>query len=670
VDRAKCPERGPRARTAGGQAVRVDDADARRGLRLRWYAEEVGALCRRVLVLFALLAAVLLAVNVFCVGASPLHAATGESMPEALASTALGLGIVLAWPLLLLALAWLLRWPELLRTAGLAALAATTGRGLAVWAGHLLAARAAGVPPAERGLWVLADPVDWAFVIAGVLLCARAWRLAGEARQILPPEAQAASTARKAWARGLFVATNLYAVALLGFAGTASFEGSSHLLQPGVDPRREHQALRALNEGADQANRGQLALAEASFLRSLKLWEELTTGRPAPAAYRANLATTLNDLGWVCHKQGRTKEAEAYYARAVAEADRLAGAPDVEDGFRRTMDGARQALAGLRDEKTEKTLQEKDQTAWRKYEEAQVKAEREPAEAEGLYQEAVALWEEVLPQATSPDYRKAALARLATAHLVLGELRQQLDRRPQAEAAFKKAAEYGEKAVALDPERPLPRHNLEVARQALEGLAEEAFQAEVARLCEAERFADAFDLCLRGIAELEAPPRPGQDPGAARRRLAARLKHFAWLAAHCPDDRVRDTRAAVKHARRAAELQPDVADYWYTLATAQYRNGDWRESLESLGKVRSQQGEWAAEDWFLAAMARHQLRQKDEARAALRKGVEWMEEQQRKAEGNTLLRIRYEMRRPGLEGMRREAEGLIRGNDPADRGVG
>jgi hypothetical protein len=52
------------------------------------------------------------------------------------------------------------------------------------------------------------------------------------------------------------------------------------------------------------------------------------------------------------------------------------------------------------------------------------------------------------------------------------------------------------------------------------------------------------------------------------------------------------------------------------------------------------------------------------------KTVEWIEDQQRKAEENAVLRVQYEMMRPALESLRREAENLIEGKDPATRGVG
>jgi tetratricopeptide (TPR) repeat protein len=667
LHRQKCPEMGWGARHVSGLAVRVEDADAQKRLRLRWYGEEVGSLIKRLLLLLLLQGVLLLLVTTFCAGMSQLHEATGETPAQALTSAWQGLAVVYAWPLVLLALLWVLRWPQLLRSAGLAALAATTGRGLTVWLTHLLAVQTTGATLAESQIWMLLDPVDWAFVIIGVRLCARAWHLEGEARQILPQEMQAVPTVRKAWSRGLLAVTGVYALVLLGFVGTYRYQASAHSLQPGIDPRREHEALLALNEGAAQANKGELGSAEKSFQRALGLWEGLTARRPAPSLYRRNLAQTLYNLGWVRERQGRFDEAESYYARAVAVADELAGDPQVDDEFKQSMADARQALAARHGGKSSKLLEEKDQAAARKYEEAQVKEQKGEVEAERLYREAITLWEEVLPQAKNEDYRKGAVARLALAYLHVGELQQQQGKHPDAEAALKKAIDYGEKALALDPERPLPKHNLEVARQRLEGLRDQALQEEVTKLCQAERFADAGDLWLRSIEEQEERVRSGKDRDAAVRHLAYRLERFAWFLAHCPDRRVRDTKAAVKHARRATELQTDVGDYWYTLAMVQYRNGDWRDSLAALEKVKAKEGELVASGWFLSAMDLHQLKRREEARAALRKGVEWIDERRRQAENNALLRFQYEMMRPAIEALRREAENLIEGKNPANR---
>lgn len=175
---------------------------------------------------------------------------------------------------------------------------------------------------------------------------------------------------------------------------------------------------------------------------------------------------------------------------------------------------------------------------------------------------------------------------------------------------------------------------------------------------------------MRGIEEQEERVRQGKDRDAAVRRLACRLDRFAWFLAHCPDERVRDTKEAVKHARRATTLQPDVGDYWYTRATVEYRNGDWQGSLASLAKVKDREDGLDASGWFLSAMNLHQLKRREEARAAFRKGVEWIDEKKRQAENNAQLRLQFELMRPAIEALQREAENLLKGKDPANQAVG
>jgi tetratricopeptide (TPR) repeat protein len=669
VGRRKWASGGQNHYHVSGIAIRVEDAAERLRLRQCWFADEVRGLVKRMLLLLVCQVALLMLVGVFCAGATRFHEATGETPLQALQSSALAFGLFFGWPLVLLLLLRVLRRPELLPAVGLAFLTVTTGRGLTVIAAHVLAVRAA--PAADRWMiWVVFDPVDWAFIIFGLVLSVRAWRLAGDAADILPRDGPAVPAASRAWSRGLVALSGVLALALLGFAGVSRYQASAYLAQPGIDPRREHEAALALNQGVAFEAKGDLAAAERSFQSSLRLWEELNKGPSVPPVYRRNLAQTLYNLALLRHRQGRLDEAEPYYARAVEVGERLAGDPQVDDDFKQTLADARRVLAELREDRLGKALDEKDQRVVRKYEEAAVQARKGAAGAGALYEEAIALWEEILPQATAAEYRRFAPARLETAYLALGEWRLQQGQRREGEAALRKAIDYGEKAVELDPDRPLPRHNLEVAREMLDGRAEQELREEIDRLCTAERFGEVSDLFEERVAESEKRLGAGQDREAATRHLADRLDRFAWFLGHCPDGRVRDTKAAVKRARRATELQPGVADYWYTLAMVQYRDGAWRESLASLEEVKARSGEFGAREWLLTAMNRHRLKQRQEALGALRKAVKWIGERKRQGEDNPGLRLEYELMRPAIESLRREAENLLQGNDPADRGIG
>jgi hypothetical protein len=670
VQRRRCPESGWGVRQAGGVAIRVTDAAAGQRLRHCWHAEEVSALLKRMLLVLTIQALVLFLVSLFCTSALSINRAIGKSPQNALLRVGTGLALLYAWPLVVMALARVLRWPSLLRTAGLGFLAVTTGRGLAVALAHVLAVRAAAAPLASSYLWLLADPVDWAITIAGVVLCVRAWRLAGETRRMLPTE-EAVPPARTAWARALVGLTAAYALGLPLFAGYFRYQMSATLLQPKVGSREEEEAVLEFNQGVARLQEGNLADAEPCFRTSLDIWQKLGAEGDLASAYdRANLTRTLYNLGWLCHKQGHLDEAEGYYARAAAVGERAAFQLPDDSELRRCLSDTREVLAEVRRARLARLLDQKDQDALRKYEEGQVQGAKGAAGAEGLYREAIVLWEEILPQATDPDPRRVVLTRLEAAYLVLAEHLQQHGKPADEEAALLKGIDYGEQAVTLAPDRPLARHNLDVARQMLERRREQAHLDEINKLWAAERYADAFDLCARGVADQEERVRTDRDREAAVRRLAYRLDRFAWLLAHCPDGRVRDPKAAVKYARRATELQGAVGDYWYTLALVQYRNRDWGDSLRSLEQLKTREGAYEANGLLLLAMNRHQLNQPAEARAALRQAVTLIEDQKRKAEGDALLRFQWEMARPGIEALRREAEALIEGKDPAAVGVG
>ncbi len=106
--------------------------------------------------------------------------------------------------------------------------------------------------------------------------------------------------------------------------------------------------------------------------------------------------------------------------------------------------------------------------AWRKYEEFQVRVDKDPVSAETLLREANDAWEEVLKHADAPDYIKGMHANLSGTHLTAATLLLDLGRQRDAQTAVEKSIDHGEKALKLDPDRPLVKKNLEDARNMLE----------------------------------------------------------------------------------------------------------------------------------------------------------------------------------------------------------
>ncbi len=270
-----------------------------------------------------------------------------------------------------------------------------------------------------------------------------------------------------------------------------------------------------------------------------------------------------------------------------------------------------------------------------------------------------------MPQARSAEYRKDASARLAEAYLQLARMQSSHGKPSELAATLKNSIEHGEKAVELNPNRPLPKHNLEVARRTLARATERAFEEEIETLTRAGKYPEIIDAYTRSIKEQEAALERGKDPDLPRSILASRLDRFAWLLAHCPVRRLRDTRASIEHARRAAGLRPDLADYWFTLAMVQYRNGDYRASLATLEIIKAKQGEFDASDWLLSALNLRRLDQKPQAREAVDKALDWMRERNRKAENDPVLQMQNQILWPSIESLLKEARDLLDGTEHA-----
>ena len=649
------------SRRVYGLAVRAADDTARQRVRNAWYAEQVGRLVGRSLLLLALLVA-MDAIGQFVLGS--FTAATIDRTPlEILGDWASGLSWWIGWPAALaLFLGWS-RWPGFLRPLAIALFTAAVLRTLV---SMLTLVAAVLVTGSGRGmLGRLLDPFEWAVVFFGLKLASQAWRMAPLAARIAGPDGP--STER----RSSFVPTALsliHAVAVVSFVAPASYELHAYLVQPGVDPRREAEASLALERGLAALEKGDYDDAETNLQRSLASWQRLT-GRPAvPLAYHAQLGCTLNNLGCVRVALGRPDEAEEYFKKCLKLGETVAGGGPDDADFRRILDYARTALEQLHDDSATDSLAEKDREASRAYERGVVAFGDDPAESKRLFAEAVAAWEEILSEAVHDDHREVAVRRLSSAYNKLAEAEDALGNRVAAEAALGKAEAFLERLTESDPDSPIHAHNLDVTRTRLDATRAAAVDDEVSRLLSEERFADAIARCRRDVDELEARLSTGGDSTIGR--LASRLDRLAWLLAHCPDEAQRDPKASIAPARRATELRPDLAGPWFTLAVVLHRAGDWSGSLDALGEVKRREGDFDAADWFLSAMNLHRLQRPDEARTAMRNGEEWLIDAKRRAEQNPILRLGLEVSLELIESLRQEAADLLEGKDVAWTGVG
>jgi len=108
--------------------------------------------------------------------------------------------------------------------------------------------------------------------------------------------------------------------------------------------------------------------------------------------------------------------------------------------------------------------------------------------------------------------------------------------------------------------------------------------------------------------------------------------YMALLLANARDPKFRDPVRALQMAKRATDLLPQEASFWTGLGLANLRAGDSEAAVKALDRAvqLSQGGDGF--DWFLYAMARWQLGQKDEARQWYERAVQWMDKNQPKDE--------------------------------------
>jgi tetratricopeptide (TPR) repeat protein len=131
------------------------------------------------------------------------------------------------------------------------------------------------------------------------------------------------------------------------------------------------------------------------------------------------------------------------------------------------------------------------------------------------------------------------------------------------------------------------------------------------------------DFSKAFIADLEAMLALRPDQRRIRAMLAHYCNNFAWGLATAPES-VRDPQRALSLARRAVELTPTQALFLNTLGVAQYRTGQWAESVATLEKsLAASKGESDAFDLFFLAMACYRLGRVAEARADFARALKW-----------------------------------------------
>jgi tetratricopeptide (TPR) repeat protein len=201
-------------------------------------------------------------------------------------------------------------------------------------------------------------------------------------------------------------------------------------------------------------------------------------------------------------------------------------------------------------------------------------------------------------RAEFPTYAWAP-SRLACVYNHIGGNHRAAGRLSQAEAAYRKALDVSETAA-----RALPHTELRCR------LADACFHLGLL-LMRGERHEEANGV----FRKLFEPELVSAD---ACNYVARRFVTDTNLHLHPPG-------LAVELARKAVSLAPGEGAVWNTLGVAQFRAGNWRESINALQKSKALRNGGDSFDWFVLAMAHWRLGNKDEARRSYDRGAAWMD---------------------------------------------
>jgi tetratricopeptide (TPR) repeat protein len=121
---------------------------------------------------------------------------------------------------------------------------------------------------------------------------------------------------------------------------------------------------------------------------------------------------------------------------------------------------------------------------------------------------------------------------------------------------------------------------------------------------------------------------------------AGAYNQVAWILATSSDLRIQNPEQAVRLAKKAVALAPQVGECWNTLGIALYRARQWQDAVEALEKSMQLQSAGDSFHWFFLAMAYRQLGNSEKARHWYDRAVQWMDKN--KPKDDQLCRFRAE----------------------------
>ncbi len=118
------------------------------------------------------------------------------------------------------------------------------------------------------------------------------------------------------------------------------------------------------------------------------------------------------------------------------------------------------------------------------------------------------------------------------------------------------------------------------------------------------------------------------------------LDKLAWTLATTPDGDLHDPKRAAELALKATKLSPKNPSYWNTLGVAQYRSGEFNDSITTFEKSMDLADGGDAISWFFMSMAYSRLGELEKAHARYRDSVTWMKKHA--PENESLISLRAE----------------------------
>src|SRR5262249_37167292 len=103
--------------------------------------------------------------------------------------------------------------------------------------------------------------------------------------------------------------------------------------------------------------------------------------------------------------------------------------------------------------------------------------------------------------------------------------------------------------------------------------------------------------------------------------------NLAWLQVSYPEVPQREPGEAVRLAKAAVAMEPEMREFWNTLGVAYYRAGEWTPATEALEKSMQLKdgGGGDAHDWLFLAMIRWRLGDKEQARRWFDRSIGWIQ---------------------------------------------